>query len=67
VSDFIFMNNFLRDDFFINRIEENDVIRNDIPDNDKMLPGEIINSILNVYNECVLIPDTNMKKIGQVD
>ena len=28
---------------------------------DQTVPEEIVHSILNVYNECVLHPDTNLK------
>jgi hypothetical protein len=46
-------------------------MNDDISKHEETLPTEIVNSILDVYNECIHIPTTNMKNnvtiIGQID
>jgi hypothetical protein len=47
------------------------VIDEDIFKNEETLPTEIVNSVLNVYNECAHIPASTMKNnvnvTGQID
>jgi hypothetical protein len=44
------------------------VINRERFNNEKTLPEEIVNSVLNVYNECVHIPNTNLKNnVGGIE
>jgi hypothetical protein len=37
------------------------VINGERSKDDKIFPAEIVNSVLNVYNECIHVPNTNLK------
>ncbi len=42
------------------------VIDNDQSNNDRTLPEEIVNSVLNVYNNCIRLPNVNLKTENRV-
>jgi hypothetical protein len=42
------------------------IINDDQSNNERTLPEEIVNSVLNVYNQCIHIPKTNLKNETRV-
>ncbi len=46
--------------FIIDRFEESHVTDQDVFQNEELLPAKVVNSILDVYNECAYKPTSNM-------